>query len=462
MLVTTLDSVSARLRCRADRADSTYPPHRVASGYTEFVPPLSFHEARATVLREVRAGIPGPGLEAAPLLACHGRVLAEDIHADRDYPPFNRSMRDGFAVRSADIPGRLRIVGEIRAGQVYPGSLQPGEAAEIMTGAPVPDGADAVVMVEHCTRHADGSVSTERSAEPGSNISPRGCEALSGSIVLPRGTRLDYTATACLASVGRESTFVYAQPRVAILATGDELVEVSETPTGSQIRNSNALSLAAQVERAGGIPEILPIARDSKEHTRTLVERGLGSDLLLLSGGVSAGRYDVVEPVLAELGATFFFDRVLIQPGQPVVFGRAAKRFFFGLPGNPASTMVTFEVFARAALELLSGFAEPSLPFALARLTRPFLHAPGLTRFLPAVVRCAEAQEPPDAAPEIGGTTHSAAFGGVTCACSPEVTPVASKGSGDIPALCRANAYLVADANQPDYAAGDLIPILFK
>lgn len=393
---------------------------------------LTFLEARTTVLREVRAGMATPAVETVPLFAADGRVLAEDIHADRDYPPFHRSMRDGFAVRAADIPGRLRVIGEVRAGQTFTGRLHPGEAVEIMTGAPVPEGADAIVMVEHCTRHDDGTVSTDRSAEPHTNISQRGCEAAEGAIVLPRGVRPGYTGIACLASVGRASVNVFERPRVAILSTGDEVVDVAVTPADNQIRNSNAWALAAQVERAGGIPIVLPIARDTKEHTRSLIEQGLTADLLLLSGGVSAGKYDVVEPVLGELGATFFFDRALIQPGQPVVFGRAQGRFFFGLPGNPASTMVTFEIFARAALELLSGATDAPLPLSLARLTQPFRHKPGLTRFLPAVVRCAE------------------------------VTPVASRGSADIPSLCRANAYLVADAERGEYAAGDLIPILFQ
>jgi molybdopterin molybdotransferase len=180
---------------------------------------------------------------------------------------------------------------------------------------------------------------------------------------------------------------------------------------------------------------VLPIARDAQEHTRHLIKQGLEADLLLLSGGVSAGKYDIVEPVLAELGATFFFNRVLIQPGQPLVFGKVRNRFFFGLPGNPASTMVTFEIFARAAIALLSGANPESaafMPFALCRLTQPFSHRPGMTRFLPADVRDAE------------------------------VTPVAWQGSGDIPALCRSNAYLVADPEKPDYATGDLISILFK
>jgi molybdopterin molybdotransferase len=290
-------------------------------------------------------------------------------------------------------------------------------------------------MVEHCVRHYDGGITTDRTAQPGDNVVPRGCEATADSVVLASGFRLDYAAIACLAGLGRTSVPVFVRPRVAILSTGDEVVDITDTPSASQIRNSNAWSLAAQVERAGGVPVILPIARDTKEHTRILIEEGLSADLLLLSGGVSAGKYDVVEPVLAELGATFFFDRVLIQPGQPLVFGKVRERFFFGLPGNPASTMVTFELFARAAIGLLSG-ASPestsSLPLTLARLTQPLRHRPGMTRFLPAIVRGAE------------------------------VTPVAWKGSGDIPALCRANAFLVADPEKADYAAGDLISILFK
>jgi len=214
-------------------------------------------------------------------------------------------------------------------------------------------------------------------------------------------------------------------------------VEVSETPAAFQIRNSNAWSLAAQVARAGGIPTILPVARDTLEHTREIVLRGLTSDLLLLSGGVSAGKYDVVEQVLAEIGAEFYFDRVLIQPGQPVVFGQTIGgngKFLFGLPGNPSSTMVTFEIFARAAVELLGGQAESILPMPFARLTRDFRHRPGLTRFLPARLSS-------------DGT---------------EVTPVEWHGSGDVPALTRANAYLVADPFREEYPRGEFIRVLLK
>jgi len=396
------------------------------------VPALTFLDARATVLREVRARRLLPAIETVSLEDCQARVLAEDIAADRDYPAFNRSARDGFAVRSADMPGRARIVGEVRAGERFEGVLKPGEAVEIMTGAPVPEGADAVVMVEHCIRHGDASFETDRDAPAGSNIASAASEARMGSVVLPRGTRIDYTSVAWLATTGHATVAVYARPRVAIVATGDEIVQVGETPAAHQVRNSNAYALAAQVKRAGGEPLMLPIAKDDKDATARLIGRGLEADLLVLSGGVSAGKYDVVESALAACGAQFCFDRVLIQPGQPLVFGSAAGKFFFGLPGNPASTMVTFELFARAALDLLSGANDAPLPLTLARLTRPFRHRLGLTRFLPARISCTE------------------------------VTPIDWQGSGDVPSLCLANAYLVADANRAEYAAGDLIPVLLK
>jgi molybdopterin molybdotransferase len=396
------------------------------------VPPLTFLEARSCVLKEVAASSNTPPIEAVVLAESAGRILAEHAIADRDYPPFNRSVRDGFAVRSTDVPGKLRIIGEVRAGSRFEQTVAAGEAVEIMTGAPVPDGADAVVMIEHCIRHPDGTVETDRTAAEGTNIAMASCEARAGGVVLPRGTRIDYTAVAWLATTGRGEVPVYKRPRVAIIATGDEIVEVSETPAPHQIRNSNAWSLAAQVKRAGGEPVVLPIARDEREATASLIARGLECDMLLLSGGVSAGKYDLVEAALADCGAEIYFDRILIQPGQPLVFGKARGKYFFGLPGNPASTMMTFELFGRAALELLSGASDAPLPLTLAKLTRPFRHKPGLTRFLPAIVSCTE------------------------------VTPVDWQGSGDVPSLCRANAFLVADADRAEYAAGDTIPVLLK
>ena len=382
------------------------------------------------MLRNARRGA---AAERVPLTEAAGRVLAEAVAADRDYPPFARSARDGFAVRAVDVPGELRIAGEVRAGAIFHGSLQPGQAIEIMTGAPLPAGADAVVMVEHATR-SDDRVRIEREVRAGDNFTPPGTEARNGEAVLTRGCRLGFAEIAVLAMVGRECVTVYRKPRVAILPTGDEIVESHQRPESFQIRNSNALSLAVQVTRAGGEPEILPIARDNYESTRSSIERGLEADLLLLSGGVSAGKYDIVETVLADLGAEFFFDRVKIQPGQPLVYGAARGKQFFGLPGNPASTMVTFEIFARAAVDLLSGACKAPLPLLRATLSSGFRHKPGLTRFLPAQV-------------SLDGAT---------------VTPERWYGSGDIPALARANAFLVADADRDCWAAGEDIRVLLK
>ncbi len=391
---------------------------------------LSFEQARACVLREVR---PLNGTESVAIGEAAGRVTAEDVAADRDYPPFPRSARDGFAVRAADLPGELHVIGEVRAGEHFSGAISTGQAVEIMTGAPVPDGADAVVMIEHTTRNGD-RIKIDRTAKPGDNFNPRGVEAHAGDVVLRSGTRLGFAEIAVLAMVGRQCITVHRKPRVAILPTGDEIVEAAEQPQEFQIRNSNAMSLAVQVARAGGLPQVLPIARDTYDSTRALIERGLSADLLLLSGGVSAGKYDLVERVLADLGAEFFFDRVLIQPGQPLVFGSVGSKFFFGLPGNPASTMVTFELFALAAIAILEGCGDTSLPLLRAKLTRDFRHRPGLTRFLPARLS-------PD------GST---------------VEPETWQGSGDVASLARANAFLVADPDRESYAAGEDIRVMLK
>ncbi|MGA2038221.1 MAG: gephyrin-like molybdotransferase Glp [Bryobacteraceae bacterium] len=395
--------------------------------------PLDFHQARAKVIDMVRLAHPVPAVEEVALDEAAGRVLAVDVAADRDSPALDRSARDGYAVRATDVPGELAVIGEVRAGERFPGTVGPGQAVEIMTGAPVPAGADAVVMVED-TDPGDGRVRIHRGVQPGQAMNRRGSEAGAGEIVLRAGTRIGYAGIAALAAFGHSRVAIYRRPTVAIVATGDEIVEVEEPPAEHQIRNSNAHSLAAQVTRAGGAPVILPLARDTVEHTRQMVSRGFASDLLLISGGVSAGKYDVVEAVLAGFGAEFYFDRVLIQPGQPLVFGRASGKFFFGLPGNPSATMVTFEIFARAALELIGGQAETELAMPWARLTREFRHRPGLTRFLPALL-----------------SSDSA-----------EVTPVEWHGSGDIPALARANAFLVADPARDVYAAGEWIRVMLQ
>ena len=394
---------------------------------------LTFEQARRCVVEQVQASQPEPKVEVVSLSEAAGRVLAEPILSDRDYPTLSRSVRDGFAVRAADLPGDLFLIGEVRAGESFEGEVQPGEALEIMTGAPLPRGADSVVMVEHCTVAGD-RVNVPRALDPGENVSPKASQAAENEVLLEAGHRLGFAEIGLLAMVGSMKVPVYARPQIAILATGDEIVEVNQTPLDYQIRNSNVESLSVQVKRAGGCPTVLPIARDLYQATRELAEHGLRFDMLLLSGGVSAGKYDIVERVLGDLGAEFYFDRVLIMPGQPLVFGKARGKFFFGLPGNPASTMVTFEIFARAAVELLGGQKDASLPLVWSKLSQDFRQKTGLTRFLPAVLSADGA----------------------------EVTPMPWQGSGDVPSLTRANAFLVTEPDRETWTAGDWIRVLLK
>ena len=400
------------------------------------MPALTFEQARAIITEKIAELAPEPSRETIPLDDALGRVLASLVTADRDYPPFNRSARDGFAVRASDVanpPARMKIIGQTRAGEPSKFQIQPGETVEIMTGAPGPEGADTVVMWEHSTRDGD-DVTLEKSVPAGKNLIFRGSEAKQGSVVLESGVRLDYPEIALLASTGNASVEVYRKPTVAILSTGDEVVELDVSPEPFQIRNSNAYSLAMQVRRQGGEPRILPIASDRLDRTRELVEEGLKSDLLLLSGGVSMGKYDFVEQVLSELGAEFYFTEVKIQPGKPLVFGRVGSTPVFGLPGNPISTMVTFEVFARIALHRLAGRGSSPLPFLEARLGSDFKHKPVLTRFLPSV---------------LDGDYAEAT-----------VNPVKWQGSGDLVALARANCFLVATPDRESWKAGETIFVL--
>jgi len=437
---------------------------------------LPFAEARHLVEENASRVRPNSS-EALDLLRCQGRVLAEEIVADRDLPPFPRATRDGYAVRSADLdklPARLEVAGEIRAGmppEAIACPLKPGEAAEIMTGAPVPPGADAVVMVEYTGRHGE-IVEVQGAVAPGENVVPKGAEARRGDVLLRPGRRLNHVGIAVAASVGKTQLRVYSRPRVAILSTGDELVEAGTQPGPTQIRNSNSYSLAAQVEVAGGSPLQLPIAPDEVSELRRLIEQGLTADLLLLTGGVSMGRYDLVEQVLRELGAEFFFTGTLIQPGRPLVFGRVREiptlryaqdgapgreqagappfsrservgppasrewKYFFGLPGNPVSTMVTFELFARMMLDALSGASPAKLAFVQARLKSDIRTKPGLMRFLPAF---------------LSGEYENSA-----------VELVRWQGSGDIAATARANCYIVVPPDRERIAAGEMVNLLLR
>jgi molybdopterin molybdotransferase len=410
---------------------------------------LSFEEARR-VVQEQASSIrlhtteAAGATEAVDLLSAAGRVLAEPVVADRDVPPFPRSTRDGYAVRSGDLsqlPATLDVIGEIRAGEnlnLLPAHVDPGQAVSIMTGAPVPSEADAVVMVENTSRQGQ-RVEVTRTVAPGENVVARGAEARQGGLLVDRGARLNDAAIALAASVGKSRLEVYKRPRIAVLTTGDEIVGVDATPGRTQIRNSNSYSLAAQIFAAGGVPVLLPIAPDESEKLGRLIELGLQSDLLLMTGGVSMGRYDLVEQALAELGAEFFFTGAKIQPGRPVVFGRirsAEHKYFFGLPGNPVSTMVTFELFARPLVEALAGMSPRKLTFLHARLASEVRFKTGLRRFLPAM---------------LSGELETS-----------QVHLVAWQGSGDIAATARANCYVVIPPDREIIAAGEWVAVMMR
>ncbi|HEX8187863.1 MAG TPA: gephyrin-like molybdotransferase Glp [Pyrinomonadaceae bacterium] len=321
-----------------------------------------------------------------------GRVLAEDVFADTDLPPFDRAQMDGYAVRSADLretPARLRVVGEAAAGGGWRGTLRAGEAVRIMTGAPLPAGADSVQQVE-VTREdeAGGTVLIERATEAGQFYVPRGSEVRAGERVLEAGEEINAARTAVLASFGYAEVPVRVRPRAAVLATGTELVQVGERPGEDQIRDSNSYSLAAYARLAGAEVERLPFAGDDPELLRVEVERAAArSDLLVLSGGVSMGRYDFTKDALRALGAEIFFERVALRPGKPTVFARLpGGALVFGLPGNPVSVSVTFNLFARTALRAMQGVrgAEPFEETAV--LARPAKGAAGRASYLPAAL----------------------------------------------------------------------------
>jgi len=399
---------------------------------------IAFEQALTIVKEKLAEARPKPRAEVVPLDDAAGRILAEGVVADRDYPPFHRSTRDGYAVRAADVampPVELRCRGEIAAGGHFDDAVREHECVSIMTGAPMPKGADAVVMVEYSESHED-TVSIQRSVRPGENVVPQGSEARAGSSVLQRGRRLGAGELGLLATVGKSRVEVYGRPVVAILPTGDEVVPVEHQPEWFQIRNSNAVALSAQVAAAGGVPRRLGIAPDRPEALRSLIREGLQADLLLLSGGVSAGKYDFVEQVLAELGAEFYFQSVALRPGKPLVFGRAQGKFFFGLPGNPVSTFVTFALFGRPAIAVLGGgdFEPPT--FLRARLSRSLKPPRGLTAFVPAQV--------------------------TSTAGEPAVNPVGWQGSGDLVGVAAANGFIVTHPEQGNLVAGDWVDVMTK
>jgi len=401
---------------------------------------LSYEAARSKVIEIIRARASQPPKEtivyAQEPAQALGRVLAENISADRNYPPFNRSTRDGFALRAADAAhagARLRMIGESRAGFAFHGTVEPGTCVQIMTGAAVPRGADTVVMLEHARVEAD-SVVFDQAAQPHHNFVLAGSETRAGEVVVKAGTKLGYAELAMAAQVGRSKIIVSKRPRVAILSTGDEVVVVDQTPGAFQIRNSNSVSLAAQVALAGGESLLLGNAPDEIGQLRVLIERGLDADMLVLTGGVSVGKYDLVEQVLRELGAEFFFDALAIRPGKPAVFGWCKAKPVFGLPGNPVSTMVTCELLVVPAIELMSGHKPEPLPLFKAKLVHPIDQRAALAHFLPARVSWP------------GG--------------EPTVSILHWEGSGDIGAVVRSNCFLVVHEAKLKLGAGEWVDVL--
>jgi molybdopterin molybdotransferase len=326
--------------------------------------------------------------------AALGHVLAADIVSDLDMPPYHKAMMDGYAVRCADLAtgkGTLQVIEEITAGQVPRRTIGAGQASRIMTGAPIPPGADAVVIVERTRLNENGRVEIEdRPPKPGQNILPQGAEMKCGDTVLAMGTVLRPQEFGVVATVGRTTVPVHPSPCVAILSTGNELVEPEERPQGGQIRNSNGPMLVALVSRAGGTPRYLGIARDDPACLRPLVCDGLKAHVLLLSGGVSAGKLDLVPGLLREAGVVAHFHKVEMKPGKPVFFGTYARpgggksTLVFGLPGNPVSVLVCFELFVRPALRRLRGHADPGPHFVSAVLGEDFAYRTDRPTYHPA------------------------------------------------------------------------------
>jgi molybdopterin molybdotransferase len=390
-----------------------------------------------------RHAAPLPPTTAALDAAALGLVLAEDVASDLDMPPFDKSLMDGYAVRAGDLKdGRavLTVIEEVTAGQTPTLSLSAGQATRIMTGAPIPTGADAVVMIERTKMLDDRRVEIEEKApaKSGQNILPRAHEMRQGQVVVKAGARLRPQEFGVLASVGRTSALVHPAPVVAILSTGDELVHPHQKPGPGQIRNGNSPMLLAQVCRAGGVPRLLDIARDRVEHLRSLITDGLHADILLLSGGVSAGKLDLVPGVLADVGVEPHFHKVEMKPGKPIFFGTwqkdDRKALVFGLPGNPVSSLVCFELFVRPAIARLCGLTEACPCMIQAALQEDFNYRTDRPTYYP-------------------GSLSLSATGY-------EVRPVAWFGSADLCGLLPANTFIFVPPGEHRFAARQSVPVL--
>ena len=396
-------------------------------------------------IRLVEEQTPRLPAEAIALAQARGRVLAEDVVADTDLPPFDRALMDGYAVRAADTagattdaPARLRLVGEAAAGLGWRGAeLKAGEAVRIMTGAPVPAGADSVQQVEVTRELKDGAlVEIERATTPAQFITKRATEIKHGEIVLSAGADVNAAMMAALASFGYAKVRVGARPRVVVLATGTELVEVSERPGPDKIRDSNTYSLLAYAEAAGATVECLPFAGDDEALLQRLIaESATRADVLVLSGGVSMGIYDFTKTALKALDAEIFFERVSLRPGKPTVFARLGRTLVFGLPGNPVSVSVTFNLFARTAIRAMQGASVAALREEQAVLGRAVKGAIERASYLPATL----------------GTDEAGRL---------VAEPLRWGGSSDFVAFTRADALVIVEQGVRTVEAGSIVRVV--
>jgi len=385
---------------------------------------------------------PTLGEEDLPLAASVGRVLRREAISDLDLPPFDRARMDGYAVRAADVegatadrPARLKEVGEAAAGHSFDGAVAAGQAVRIMTGAPVPAGADAVQKIEVINVTGDGWVEVQEAVKPGQFITPRGIEARAGDVMVRAGQRITPAVAAVLASFGHARVAVSRRPRVALLSTGTELVEVERKPGPSQIRNSNTYSLAGYAQAAGAEVISAGVVRDDFDATRDAIAEGLAAaDVVMLSGGVSMGDYDLVKPALRELGTEVFVERVAMHPGKPTVFARLGDKVIFGLPGNPVSVAVSFHLFARPALLRMQGASQIHLPHFRAYAVRPVKGAPPRRSHQPGRLTIRDGRA--------------------------EVEPLKWSGSSDLVAFMNADCLIVVPEDRAGYDAGELVEVI--
>ena len=394
---------------------------------------ITVDQALSIVLDTVRP----LGSESVPTHEAYRRIIAEDVIADIDLPPFDRARMDGYAVRSSDVtsaPVTLRVIGEIAAGAQFEQRVNPGEAVKIFTGAPVPSGADAVQKVE-VTRANGQTVELLERVEPGQFITPHASEVASGERVATAGSEVGPAEMAVLASFGYSSVKVGRRPRVAVMSTGSELVEVSAKPSGAQIRNSNSYTLGAYAKRSGALIDILGTVEDSPEATQNALIRAADNrDIVITSGGVSMGDYDLVKAALKDIGAEIYFDKVKVRPGKPIVFARRSNTYYFGLPGNPVSTSVTFNLFVRPAIRAMQGETSPALPTFRGLLSGIVRDSSTRRSYLPARLSIREGRA--------------------------EVEPLKWGGSSDLVAFMRANAMIVVGEDVHEIPEGALVDVV--